>query len=150
MLVDSRNEFASAVALSTVGTGLAAIGDVIDTEVARNIGQGQPLFLVIFVTTAVTSAGAATVVFQLVSDTANPPAADATETLHVESAAIPVATLVAGFRVILPVPPQAGTPYERYLGVQQNVGVAALTAGAVDAFLTTEPYDHTAYPDAQN
>ena len=70
MWIDERNEFADATALSTAGTGRALVGDVIDLEVARDIGNGQVVYLVIQVTTAVTSAGAATVSFELATDAA--------------------------------------------------------------------------------
>lgn len=151
MILDERTEFADATALSTAGTGLAAIGDVIDTSVARNLGNGGvPVYLVIQVTTAATSGGSATVAFQLVSDSVAPPAANGTETLHWESAAIPVASLIAGYTLIVPLPPEGSLAYERYLGVQQNVGTAALTAGAVNAFLTLDPSQWRAYPDGAN
>lgn len=149
MIMDERTEFADALALSTSGTGRALIGDVIDLEVARDIGQGHPLFLVIEVTTAVTSAGAATVTFELSSDAAAAIATDGTATLHIASAAIGKATLVAGYKIILPIPYE-DPAYERYLGVLQNVGTAALTAGAVNAFLTIAPPKWSAYPDGAN
>lgn len=147
MILDERNEFADATALDTGGTGLALLGDVIDlgAEAPEGFGEGEQMYLCIQVTTAVTSAGAATVQFQLVSDAQAAIAADGSETLHAQSDAIPKATLVAGYMVVLPVPQ---TPdYERYLGVQTNVGTAALTAGAVNAFLTLDPpANWRAYP----
>jgi len=144
MLLDERSEFADATALSTAGTGIANFGDIMDlTAVTSDLGHGEPVYLVIQVTTAVTSAGAATVVFSLVSD-AGAIATDGSATQHIASAAIPKATLVAGYELAIPLP--AGD-YERYIGVQQNVGTAALTAGAVNAFLTTNPRKIKAYPD---
>lgn len=148
MILDEYTEFADATALDTSGTGLALLGDVVDLTTARDIGNGEDLYLVIQVTTAVTSAGAATVEFQLASDAAAAIATDGSASVHAKSAAIGKASLVAGFTVILPVPPEAGVPYERYLGVLTNVGTAALTAGAVNAFLTSDPSQWKAYPDA--
>ena len=138
MILDERTEFADATALSTAGTGLALVGDVYDAGVARNVGNGKPLYLVIQITTAVTSGGAATVEFQLVSDAAAAIAVDGSASVHAKSAAIAKATLIAGFTVILPVPPEAGVSYELFLGILQNVGTAALTAGAINAFFTTD------------
>jgi hypothetical protein len=151
MIMDERLEFADATALSTVGTGLAAVGDVIDLGATpQDLGNGQPLYLVIQVDTAVTSAGSATVSFQLVSDGAATLAANGTETLHYASAAIPKASLVAGYEIVVAVPLEGSVAYERYLGVQQNVGTAALTAGKINAFLTFDPKGWKAYPDAAN
>ena len=150
MILDERTEFCDATALSTSGTGLAAVGDVVDLEVARDIGNGQPVYLVLQVTTAVTSGGAATVAFQLVSDASGTLAADGTETLHFESDAIAKTTLVAGYTLVIPVQLGGSNAYERYLGIQQNVGTAALTAGAINAFLTCDPHGWTAAADATN
>lgn len=151
MILDERNELCDATALSTAGTGLALVGDVIDLGPnARDIGAGEPMSLVVQITTAVTSAGAATVEFQLATDAAAAIATDGSASVHAKSAAIGKATLVAGFEVVLPLPPAAGTPYERYLGLLQNVGVAALTAGAINAFVvpTSHVRVHKSYPDA--
>jgi hypothetical protein len=149
MILDERTEFADATALSTAGTGRALVGDVIDLgSTSVDIGTGEPLFLVIQVSTAVTSAGAATVAFELASDSQAAIAADGTATVHLATAAIAKATLVAGYLVIaVQLPP--GT-YERYLGVLQNVATAALTAGAINAFLTHDISKWVAYPDAVN
>lgn len=147
MIMDKLAEFCDATALSTAGTGLAAIGSTIDLgNPARDIGNGQQLYLVITVDTAVTSGGAATVSFQLVSDSVTPPAAASTETLHWASHAIPKATLVAGYKLVVPLP-SVNPAYERYLGIQQNVAVAALTAGKINAFLTMDPTGWKAYPE---
>lgn len=149
MIMDELNEFCDATALDTSGTGLALVGDVIDLgENGEQVGDGCPMYLVIQVTTAVTSAGAATVSFQLVSDAAAAIAADGSESLHWASAAIAKATLVAGYELIVPLPTGAGVAYERYLGIQQNVGTAALTAGAINAFLTKDPKRGVIYPGA--
>jgi hypothetical protein len=148
MILDEKTEFADATALSTVGTGIANFGDVIDSSVARDLGTGETLYLVIQVTTAVTSGGAATVAFQVVSDATGTIATDGSATVHAVTEDIGKATLVAGYTRIIPLPPEGSNSYERYLAVQQNVGTAALTAGAVNAFLTLDPAAYKAYPDA--
>lgn len=149
MLIDERNEFADATALDTGGTGLALVGDVIDLGATPgDLGNGQPMYLVIQVDTAVTSAGAATVEFQLVSDAQAAIAVDGSASVHAKTAAIAKATLVAGYQLVIPLP--LGNPaYERYLGILQNVGTAALTAGKINAFLTqTPPTTRKVYPDS--
>lgn len=146
MILDERGEFCDETALSTAGTGRALVGDVIDLGgTSQDIGNGEPIYLVIQVTTAVTSAGAATVSFELASDAAAAIATDGTASVHFASAAIAKATLVAGYQVCMVALP-SGT-YERYLGILQNVGVAALTAGAINAFLTKDPNGWTATAD---
>lgn len=147
MIFSEREEFCDATALSTSGTGLALVGDVMDLGVARDIGAGEPMYLVIQVDTAVTSAGAATVQFSLASDAQAAIATDGSATIHVSSQAIGKATLTAGYQIVLPVPPE-NPAYERYLGILQNVGTAALTAGKINAFLTHDPRVWKAYADA--
>lgn len=149
MIIDERNEFCDATALSTSGTGYALVGDQIDLGATApgDLGNGEPLYLVIQVDTAVTSGGAATVSFILASDAAAAIAVDASATEHVITPAIAKATLIAGYTLVVPVP--LGTPaYERYLGIIQNVGTAALTAGKINAFLTRHPAKWQAYADA--
>jgi hypothetical protein len=135
MILDKLGEFADATALDTAGTGRVLVGNVIDLSVARDIGNGEPMWLVIQVDTAVLSGGAATVSFELASDAQAAIAVDASETTHFASAAIPKATLVAGYQIAIPLPGE-NPAYERYLGIIQNVGTAALTAGKINAFLT--------------
>lgn len=146
MILDERNEFADATALDLVGTGRVLVGDVIDLGAADAMGsEAGEMYLVIQVDTAVTSAGAATVSFELASDAQAAIAVDGTATVHFASAAIPKATLVAGYQAVcvrLPI----GT-YERYLGIIQNVGTAALTAGKINAFLTHDAKYIKAFAD---
>lgn len=149
MILDERGEFCDATALNTGAPASFLIGNVIDlSTTTRNMGAGEDLYLVIQVTTAVTSAGAATVQFHLASDAAAAIAVDGSATYHYSSAAIPKATLVAGYTAVA-VKISSGT-YERYLGVLQTTGTAAVTAGAVNAFLTKDISAWTAYADASN
>lgn len=147
MILDERNEFADATALSTSGTGRQLVGDVVDLKLTSgDIGSGEGAFLVIQVDTAFTSGGSATVAFELASDASASIATDGSASVHVATAAIPVATLVAGYqvaRVKLPI----GT-YERYLGILANVGTAALTAGKINAFIVHDVAAWRATADA--
>lgn len=148
MILDNNLEFADATTIPTA-TGRSLLGDVVDLDVARDIGAGQTMYLVIQITTAVTSAGAATVSFELVSDAQSAIATDDTATRHATSFEFAKATLVAGFTIIVPIPPE-DPDYERFLGVISNVGTAALTAGAANAFLTHDVRAYKAYADAVN
>ena len=149
MILDERAEFCDATALNTGGAGSYLIGDVLDSgSVVRDLGRGGQLFFVVQVTTSVTSAGSATVQFHLASDAQAAIATDGTASYHISSGAIAKATLVAGYRVLETAVPAAGQAYERYLGVLQTTAVAALTAGAVDAFLTLGTSKHQVYNNA--
>lgn len=145
MILDERSEFADAVAV----TATAVVGDVIDlgaVPTLRDLGNGQPLYLVLQVDTAATASGDATVTFSLESDSTDNLATSAT--VHVATTAIPKATLVAGYTKVIPLPIE-GT-YERYLGVRATVATGPLTAGKFNAFLTLDPTGWRAYPDADN
>lgn len=149
MLLDERTEFCDATALNTGAADSYLIGDVIDTSVVgADLGQGVDLYCVIQVDTTATSGGAATGQFSLCSDAQAAIAVDGTQTTHFSTAAIAVATLVAGYQIAafkLPL----GT-YERYLGIVQTTGTAAFTAGKVNAFLTTDVSKIKHYADATN
>lgn len=147
MILDETLEFADAVALSTAGTDEYLLGDVVDLGAAqRDIGTGEQLFLVIQVTTAFTSGGAGTVIFKLVSDAQAAIAVDGTATEHSASFDVPVATAIAGYTIRIPIPPE-NPAYERYLGVITDVNTAALTAGAVNAFIARDVGTNKTYPD---
>lgn len=146
MILDERTEFCDATALNTGGAASYLVGDVIDLTVARDIGGGEAnLYLVIQVDTTATSGGSATAAFSLASDAQAAIAVDGSATIHAVTAAIPVATLVAGYQVaVIPLP--RGIPaYERYLGILQTTAVAAFTAGKINAFLTDNPGKWTPY-----
>lgn len=149
MILDERNEFCDATALNTGVAGSYLVGDVIDLgATSSDIGNGEPMYLVIQVDTAATSGGAATGQFHLCSDAQAAIAVDGSATYHFSTSAIPVASLVAGYHVAVVALPR-GT-YERYLGVVQTTGTAAFTAGKVNAFLTHDAAKWVATADATN
>lgn len=150
MILDETLEFADATSVGTPNNTTVNVGDVIDSAVVRDLGQGNPLYLVIQVTTAITSGGAATVRFKLVSDSTAVPSVDGTQTEHYTSDSIAKATLVAGYQLVVPIPWE-NPAFERYIGfqVQEDAG-QALTAGNVNAFLTKDPAAWKSYPDAVN
>lgn len=136
-ILDERNEFGDAVALNTGAAGTYLIGDVIDLQsIGLDLGTAADLWLVITVDTLPTSAGAATAQFKLASDAQAAIATDGTATEHFISRAFALADMGAG-KVLAKVKIPASPPnYERFLGVLQVTGVAAFTAGKVNAFLT--------------
>jgi hypothetical protein len=153
MILDERTEFADALAMNTGGVATYNVGDVIDTQ-GQAIGQANltrdlgltEIWLVIRV--AVVAAGASAVgQWRLVSDdTATP--STTTATVHYTSAAIPMATLAAGYTIAVVKLPSGA--YERYLGIQQITSGAAFSSGSIDAFLTSDPNLWRAYADNVN
>ena len=146
-ILDSTLAFCNATALSTAATGLALVGNVVDLSTARNIANGRQLYLVLTVTTAVTSGGAATVQFILASDSIAAIHTDGSATQHYATAAIGKAALVAGYQVVVPLPLELPA-YLEFLGILQNVGTAALTAGAISAELVLDPPQWKTYPQS--
>ena len=148
MIIDERTEFCDAVACNTGAAGTYNLGDLINMEVARDIGNGQPVYLVISVDTEIITGGTAgTVAFQLVSDSTSTVATDGTQTVHYASKAFvtddtALTELQAGEVAVCVALPMEGVAYEQYLAVQQVTGTTAITAGKVNAFLTLDPMNN--------
>lgn len=140
MFLDKQNEFSDSQAVTVT----AISTNVIDTlpmannpNLVQNLGASAnqaAAFLVLQVDTTFTAAGAATLTISLESDsTAN---LATSPTVHFTSAAIPVASLVAG-TTLLVIPLPTGN-YERYLGLRFTVGTGPFTAGAISGFITRD------------
>lgn len=150
MILDNFTEFCDATALNTGAAASYLLGDQVDLgTVVRDIGAGEQLYFVVQVATAITAGVGGTLQFHLASDAAAA-MTPATASKHVSSAVFDSAAGIAAGTVLMavPVPMAANTPYERYLGVVQTTGTAAVTAGAIDAFLTKDVGKFTAYADA--
>lgn len=145
MIFDNFNEFCDATS-AILNVGNAIIGDVIDTGAAptlKGLGVGEPLHLVIQVDTTFVGA-TATITFDLKSDSTADLATSATT--HATTGAIPVATLVAGYTRVIPLP--LDFTFERYVGLWETVATANVTAGKINAFLARDVARWTALPDA--
>ena len=146
MILDVFAEFADATAVNTGGVASYLVGNVMDLgAVSRDIGQGQPVYLVIQVDTAIASA-TGSFKFKLCSDAQAAIAVDGTQTIHLETGAKLQAALTAGTLVACVALPM-GLVYEQYLGIVQETITAAATAGKINAFLTMDPTGWRAYPD---
>ena len=153
MILDERNEFADAVSVAG-SAGTALIGDVIDLGgTSQDIGNGQPLYLVIQTDTEIITGGSAgTIQFTLASDASASIATDGTATAHFVSASLVTDDAAANSSqlnaggVIAAVALPMGT-YERYLGVLATIGTTTVTAGKINAFLTTDVSKWVATPD---
>lgn len=151
MILDERTEFCDAVALNTGAAGTYLLGDQIDLGVARDIGAGQPLYLVVTVDTGITVAtSTGTVSFSLASDDSASIATNGTATVHATSAAWATSTtaIPAGTVLFAVALPMEGAVYERYLGILQTTGTTAINAGKINAFLTHDVAKYKAYADA--
>lgn len=157
MILDERLEFADAVSVAAAA-GTALIGDVIDLEVARDIGNGRSMWFVITTDTEIITGGSAgTIKFQLASDAQAAIATDGTATVHIDTgtfvtddAAANDAQMNAGGIICCIAVPLEGKVYERYLGVLAVIATTTVTAGKINAFLTLDPGKWKAYADASN
>jgi hypothetical protein len=151
MILDERLEFCDATS-AILAVGNAIIGDVIDMRpYTAPVGvspntlvdlSGSEMYLVIQVDTTFVGA-TSTTKFELASDSTADLATS--KTVHYATPAIPVASLVAGYLVCCVELPSGS--YERYLGIWETVATANVTAGKINAFLTSDPALYRAYAD---
>jgi hypothetical protein len=144
MYVDKQAEFsdAQAVTASAISTNVMdLVSNSSGKNPLRDIGTGQDVYLVIIATAQATAAGAATVVATLESDSV--PGLSTSPTTHFTTKAFSLAEMAPG-SVLTAVKLPAGD-YERYLGIRYTVATGPLTAGAFDAFLTTDVQAWRAY-----
>lgn len=135
MMYDKLNTFGTDQAVTTT----AASTDIVDLGAARDMGNGEPLELVILVTQNVTAAGAATVTFALETDDT---AGFSSPVVLANSGAIGKAALSAGTEVLrVKVPLDA----ERYVRTNYTVATGPLTAGTFTAFLAHDRQASRAY-----
>lgn len=146
MRLDSLNTFATNVATGNTGTRI--LGDVIDISDVRDIGAGTPVYLNAVVGTAIAAGAGGT--YQLKLTTADNAAlstnpVDVFVSVQLDAAAgIPAGTVIAN--VALP----AEVGYKQFIGVQEVVGTANTTAGAVSAHLSYDQLAYQAYPKAED
>ncbi len=112
---------------------------------ARDIGIGDDpaMKLLVQVTVAFTSGGAATLGVNLQGAADNGSGAPLTFTTWWSSPLYALATLVAGARLMdmdMPRPPD-GVPIPRFLRLTYVIGTATTTAGTVEAFLVLDRMD---------
>lgn len=127
MITDAFLQLSNAQAV----TATAVSTNTIDLGVARDMGAGENMYIVITVDVAATAAGAATVNFQVISSAA---AALTSPTILMQTDALAKTELTLGRRpIIIEVPRSnllAQPIGQRYLGLQYTVGTGPLTAGS--------------------
>ena len=157
MIFDKRSTFADGVSVAGAA-GTALVGDVYDLgENATDPGNGQPVYLVILCDTSIITGGAAgTISFQLASDAQAAIATDGSATIHWGTHQFvtdddALNDLDAGDTIaVFALPVGSEAVYERYLGILATIGTTTVTAGAISAFLTFDPYGWKTYPDGKN
>ena len=112
--------------------------NVVDLSQARDIGEGEDLYVQFTVGTAFTAGGSATLTPTIVvsaADTLSTPTTIAT------AGTIAVATLVAGYSFAVRLNPQIASLGLRYLGAIYTVATGPMTAGTITADIVTEIQD---------
>lgn len=154
MILDTRLQLCDATPLPLGAASTAyTIGDLVRSRTVRDIGNGKPVYCIIKVVTPATSGGSAAAQFWLCSDAQDPMVA-ASATVHVETASFGLTNVLDTDNTtlaIIPLPPESDvTTYEAYFGLVVYVSTASFTAGAISAWLTTDPNVLKTYADAGN
>jgi hypothetical protein len=137
MILDERAEFVDGDPV--LNTTSQIFGDTLDISVTKDLGVGEPLYLVIAVTSSFTGAG--NVTFQLYSHSTTTVNSG---TSHYTTGAIAYTSWTAGTVKVIALP--AGTLYARYLGIYETT-TGNLTGGGVNIFLTKDVSRWRAYAD---
>lgn len=144
MYLDAKNEFSDAQAVTSTAISSNVI-DLGSVNTTKDIGLGEPLWLIVSTQTAATDSGSdATLTVTLES------AADAGLTsgpvVHYTTGALAFATFSpAGTTLVAIRLPSAD--YKRYVGIRYTVASGPLTAGKFDAFLTHDIQKWKSYAD---
>ncbi len=140
MILDSFSQLAASFAPTATGNNIQT-ASVLDLLALNDPGPGSDVGFLIQVMTAVTSAGSATVDFQILGNATDPNFGSGNVVLF-DNGAVAKASLVAGYRVAGVLPRQViSAAYEakgsfiRYLALNVNIGTAVLTAGAFSCWL---------------
>jgi hypothetical protein len=140
MFMDSQNLFSDAQAI----TAAAGSTNTIDLGAVRDIGTGQPLYVVVSVDVAFTDGSSdSTLTVALEGDSTTTITPDGTYTLFT----IP-ALAAAGNVYYAAIPPGALAANYQYIRLYYTPNSGNLTTGTVTAFLTTDIQKYVSYADA--
>lgn len=147
MIIDGELVFSSAQALTSTGT--TASTNVIDLTTARDLEPSDPpLEIYVAIDTVFTSGGAGTLQVLVQGSTDN-----STWTTMAGSVAHAVADLTPVGRVLLAMSlpgPSGAQANPRYIRLAYVIATAAMTAGAVDAYMVVDRPKHRYYPAGIN
>ena len=119
-------------------TATANSTNVVDLSLARDVGEGEDLYVQFTVGTAFTAGGAATLTPTIVVSAAD---SLTTPTTIATAGTIAVATLVAGYSFAVRLNPLIASLGLRYLGAIYTVATGPMTAGTITADIVTEIQD---------
>ena len=143
MICDRENQFSDAQVVTTGSENGILSTDKMDLGVARNIGAGEEMWIVVIVDTTFTSSGSDdTLAVDLVTDD-NPGLNSPTV---IQRLGTFPAVSAAGTAIKARVP--FSNSYERYIGLLYTAATGPLTAGAVTAVMTKNIDAFRAYADA--
>ena len=112
--------------------------NIVDLSQARDVGEGEDLYVQFTVGTAFTAAGSATLTPTIVVSAAD---SLTTPTTIATAGTIAVATLVAGYSFAVRLNPLIASLGLRYLGAIYTVATGPMTAGTITADIVTEIQD---------
>lgn len=139
MFLDAQTEMSAAQAVTATAVSTNVIDLTPLKSAKRNVGAGQPLFVVIHVPEAAAAVGAATVNFQIVTDDN---AALSSPTVLYDSGSIAKTALTLNREpIVIAIPDGA----EKYLAMNYVVGTGPLTAGKFSARVVLDPQRWAAY-----
>lgn len=138
MYIDSQELFSDSQAV----TATAASTNLIDLGAIRDLGVGEPIYVVVGCTVAMTDSGSDSTVTVTVEtdDSSAFSSATTSQTIGTFSA-----TSAAGTALIAAL--QVGGANERYVRLKYTVANGNLTTGSFDGFLTRNIQKYTSYPD---
>lgn len=139
MYVDALTLFSDAQAI----TAAAASTNYMDLGAVRDIGTGQPLYLVVSCDVAMTDSGSdSTLAVAIEGDSTTTFTPDATETVITFPA-----TSAAGTVKFARLNPGSGPLGYRYIQLKYTPANGNLTTGSFTAFLTTDIEKYVSYAD---
>ena len=135
LVVSGSNNPGSAITGQGPITATAVSTDTIDLGTARDIGEGNDLFMVF--TVVVGFGGTGTITMQVVTDDN---AGLSSPTVIGATGAITATSLTAGTQYVVPIPPAVASLGERYLGAQYTCS-ASPTTGTILAQIVKDIQD---------
>lgn len=155
-IMDERTEFADNASVAAAA-GTALIGDQIPLSYARDLGNGQPIYLCITCSESIITGGdAGTIRFLLASDATASIATDGSASVHFDTGTFVTdgddANAIDAGAVIacVPLPLEGLRAYEGFLGILCTIATTTVTAGRINAWLSLTPIGNRMYPEGAN